>query len=141
MSRWPKQTWQQRFWSKVALPDEDGCMLWLAARSQGYGTFQTGTGMARAHRVAYGLLVGPIPDGLVLDHLCRVRHCVAPAHLEPVTAVENSNRGAGLRTHCPQGHAYEDDNVLMDGKTRKCRTCCRRRDRERRPRGRERVAT
>jgi hypothetical protein len=146
MSRWPKQTWQQRFWSKVALPNEQGCMLWLKGlNGNGYGAFQHNGQMLGAHRIAYELLVGPIPEGMVIDHVkargCTNRHCVAPDHLEAVTGAENTLRGgAAQRTHCPKGHPYSGENLLLDGKYRKCRTCCRRRDRERRPRGRKRVA-
>lgn len=84
----------ERFWSKV---DRDGgpdcCWPWLAARANGYGKFYVDGRMVRAHRFAYELLVGPIPEGLVLDHLCAVTFCVNPAHLEPVTQRENARRG------------------------------------------------
>ena len=82
-----------RFWAKV---DRSGsCWLWLAATSHGYGTFQSNGKLVRAHRYAYELLVGPIPGGLVIDHLCRTTACVNPEHLEPVTQRENLLRGAG----------------------------------------------
>lgn len=104
-----------RFAAKVDVTDD--CWLWTAAKyPNGYGVFSVAAGQNRlAHRVAYELLVGPIPDGMQLDHLCRTRHCVNPAHLEPVTGIENRRRGAGFGgalhepvTHCPQGHAYEE---------------------------------
>lgn len=80
-----------RFWTKVAITPS--CWLWLAATNQnGYGTFSHESRPCKAHRFAYELLVGPIPEGLVLDHLCRVRNCVNPSHLEPVTQVENLRR-------------------------------------------------
>jgi hypothetical protein len=90
-----------RFWSKVDDSGSRGCWEWLAAKERtGYGTFfcrhVIGRGTAipeRAHRVAYELLVGPIQAGLTLDHLCRNRGCVNPAHLEPVTRGENVRRG------------------------------------------------
>ena len=81
------------------------------------------------HRRAYEALIAPVPEGLVLDHLCRVRHCVNPWHLEPVTAGENARRGKGLsvtnaaKTHCPSGHPYEGDNVRLRNGSRYCRTC------------------
>lgn len=116
----------------------DDCWEWTAARDQdGYGflTVQTGHGATRkrttrrAHRVLYEMLVGPIPDGLVIDHLCRNPGCVRPLHLEPVTNAENLRRGehAGRRkTHCPQGHPYSGENLYVwrDG-GRRCRRCQR----------------
>jgi hypothetical protein len=123
---------QKRFWVKVALLTQGGCWEWLAYRDRkGYGVF----GRQRAHRVAYELLVGPIPDGLQIDHLCRNPSCVNPDHLEPVTLVENTRRGiawqvAGAKnaakTHCPTGHPYDDANTLILSRGRRdCRTCQR----------------
>lgn len=115
----------ERFWSKV---DKTAtCWLWTAGKnSGGYGvTYASGRAMV-AHRWAYESEVGPIPAGLQLDHLCRVRHCVNPAHLEPVTIRENVLRGVGLsahnarKTHCPRGHEY--DRQYRDG-VRRCRKC------------------
>jgi len=91
-----------------------------------------------AHRVSYEHLVGPIPKGMQLDHLCRNRMCVNPAHLEPVTARENTRRATSLITACPSGHAYTDENTGIssgDGMNRRyCRECKRikARDRHRR---------
>lgn len=90
-------------------------------------------GGMQAHRFAYQHLVGPIPEGLVLDHLCRNRTCLNPAHLEPVTLVENVMRGESpyarkkRQTHCKHGHLLSPDNLYprSDG-TRRCRTCARR---------------
>lgn len=86
----------------------------------------------RAHRLYYELEKGPIPLGLTLDHLCRVRCCVNPEHLEPVTSVENVMRGENFfaqqarRTHCPKGHPYAGDNLFFSKKgERKCRLCDR----------------
>lgn len=92
-----------------------------------------------AHRVAYELVVGPIPDGLQLDHLCKVRKCVNPAHLEAVTCGENIRRGdtgkaaaevQSSKTHCPQGHPYSGDNLAHyrgrhGRRYRACRICRR----------------
>lgn len=73
--------------------DEGGCWLWTGTRNRGgYGDFRMPEGPRRAHRLAYENLVGPIPEGLELDHLCRVRNCVNPQHLEPVTRSENARR-------------------------------------------------
>jgi hypothetical protein len=92
------QTEADRFWSKVALAGGDACWLWLATpNADGYGRFQRRLApgryrMVRAHRYAYELLVGPIPAGLTLDHLCGHQLCVRPHHLEPVTNGENLRR-------------------------------------------------
>jgi hypothetical protein len=110
-----------------------GCWVidgWLNA--EGYGQFSVNNRCRLAHRAVYELLVGAIPPGMQLDHLCRVRRCVNPAHLEPVTNRENSMRGTGFsalnaaKTHCPKGHAYSVTNTRVDklGK-RFCRACQR----------------
>lgn len=112
-----------RFWAKVTITDS--CWLWHRPDAYGYGAFTIRRGMiVKAHRFAYELFVGPIPDGLDLDHLCRVRHCVNPAHLEPVTRRENALRGVGptavnaRKSHCIHGHP------LTEGQGRRiCRTC------------------
>lgn len=122
-----------RFWSKVHRQD-DGCWLWTAYKNRdGYGVIRVGGRSGRsllAHRVAYEMSVGTIPGGLVIDHLCRVRHCVRPDHMEPVTNRENLVRGEGFigvavrSTHCPSGHAYTDDNLLPNRNGwRRCRRC------------------
>lgn len=70
------------------------CWLWTGARNaKGYGTIRDGKRQRNAHRVAYELFVGPIPAGLVIDHLCRTRNCVRPDHLDPVTNQVNVKRG------------------------------------------------
>jgi len=82
-----------RFWAKVrVLPN--GCWEWMGACRGGYGRFHVGNRNALAHRVAYEALVGPMPDGLQPDHLCRNRPCVNTAHLEPVTNAVNCRRGS-----------------------------------------------
>jgi hypothetical protein len=80
------------------------CWEWAGATICGYGVANDPGGRFRVHRRAYELLVGPIPDGLHLDHLCRNRLCLNPSHLEVVTPGENNRRNAVLRTHCPEGH-------------------------------------
>lgn len=87
-----------RFMSHVSPEPNSGCWLWTASGgSGGYGSFSIGRARANlmAHRVSYEMFRGPIPEGLHIDHLCRVRCCVNPAHLEPVTPRENVNRGIG----------------------------------------------
>lgn len=103
----------------------------------GYGLAWNGEKEVLVHRAAYEVLVGPIPEGLQLDHLCRVPACYNPAHLEPVTAAENSRRRVALITHCPAGHPYDADNTYLaptrfGGVNRLCRTCRRERDHARR---------
>ena len=120
---------EERFWAKVQKTEE--CWLWTASTIRGYGqlhlTTQPKKRMILAHRFAYELLVGPIPEGLELDHLCRQPLCVNPAHLEPVMHGENVRRGLSgiLTTHCPKGHPYSDENTYYDGKSRECRICRR----------------
>lgn len=115
----------------------DTCWLWTHSKNQlGYGLFGVGSmtdGTRRrmaAHRWSYQYWVGPIPAGLVIDHLCRVPSCVRPEHLEAVTNRENSLRGirGRLTTHCPQGHEYTAVTTYMYHGRRYCRPCHR--DRE-----------
>lgn len=125
----------ERFWEKVQKTDT--CWLWTAAADgYGYGRLTTNgsTRAPGAHRVAYELMVGPIPDGLTIDHLCRVKLCVNPAHLEVVTRAENARRGAidsrpnrPLKTHCKYGHEFTPENTYWRpaGDGRNCRTCLR----------------
>lgn len=126
---------------------ETECHLWRGALDEnGYGRLWI-TEVDRyrpAHVVAWELEFGPVPDGLELDHLCRVRSCCNSAHLEPVTHRENCLRGVGfaainaLKTHCDSGHAFDEPNTIWRGVTRQCRTCMARWKRDYRARLRAR---
>lgn len=112
---------------------EDGCWLWTAHLNHaGYGRVSLEGSMQLAHRAVYTLLVGAIPEGMHLDHLCRVRRCVNPAHLEPVTQRENTLRSTShiaqiaARQTCPSGHPYTPENLYVSPRGyRVCRTCSR----------------
>lgn len=126
------------FWSHV---DKTGtCWTWTGSlNNMGYGIWGSnrakklwGWSERLAHRTAYRLTVGPIEKGLVIDHLCRVRHCVRPNHLEQVTFAENMRRAFRLITHCPQGHEYTEENTRLKDNCRNCRTCARERGKTKR---------
>jgi hypothetical protein len=116
----------ERFEAKLLAAGD--CWIWNAKRAHnGYGQFYVSGRQVIAHRFSYELHVGPIPEGLQIDHLCRVRACVNPAHLEVVTHAENMRRIR--RSHCIHQHPLTDDNVYFDkvrGK-RHCRECRRER--------------
>ena len=130
----------QRLLAKVTLEPNSGCWLWTGALDNGgYGKISVRNTLIGAHRVAYEMFIGAIPDGLELDHLCRVRCCVNPRHLEPVTSAENVRRGASpaasaaRRNHCSKGHPYTPENLIIDSRGgRRCRVCKRESDRRRR---------
>lgn len=108
--------------------DGNGCWIWQIStdNGSGYGQITIDHKVYKAHRVSYEAFVGPIPTGLQLDHLCRVRKCVNPEHLEPVTPLENTHRGVGhgSETECPQGHEYSPENTYVTTANRRhCRTC------------------
>lgn len=121
------KTPEERFHSKYAVA-ESGCWEWQGANnSNGYGVFWD-YDLGRndgAHRASYRLFVGPIPDGLEIDHLCENTLCVNPAHLEPVTQEENKRRRAMRRTHCPNGHPWTAENTHLYRGHRRCRACNR----------------
>ena len=126
-----------RFWSKCVPEPNSGCWLWIASTNRlGYGHFNPcSEDKGRswlAYRFAYEALIGVVPSGLVLDHLCRLPCCVNPLHLEPVTVRENCRRGIKgvLTTHCPKGHPYSDANtyhtIYSNGwQSRRCKICVR----------------
>ena len=130
-----------RLMRKVALSDDpDGCWIWTGAQSgrEGarYGRIWAGRRSPaghpcadQAHRVSYEIAVGPIPDDLEIDHLCRVGLCVNPDHLEPVTRLENQRRGNApmqeqrKQTHCKRGHEFNEENTYVWHGMRRCRKC------------------
>lgn len=138
-ARWQKL--QDRFWTKVDIVRNDECWNWTATLTgNGYGQFNVEGRPFKSHRVAYELSVGSIPEGKVLDHLCRNRACVNPAHLEPVTQRQNILRGDlevsrqavirywRERTHCKNNHELTAENVYAaPGRpnSRACRACRR----------------
>lgn len=119
--------------------EKENCWIWVGAITQanakssgGYGLYSFKGKLELAHRFAYKLLVGEIPKGLTLDHLCRVRNCVNPEHLEPVTIRENTLRGDTIparnakKTHCKYGHPFSLENTLLLSRgERVCKTCDR----------------
>jgi HNH endonuclease len=129
-----------RFWRYVTKTET--CWLWTGAKvtGTGYGSIVMGDRSAyMAHRLSYEWHVGPIPDGYVIDHLCGVRNCVRPEHLEAVTTRENLRRGNGIcalnkrKTHCKRGHLLDGANIyVLPQGGRACRQCKREWDADRR---------
>jgi len=135
----PKDTVEE---AKEKLPPEldrftvdsvTGCWNWKSPiNTKGYGKAYYKKKNCSAHREVYKYIVGEIPEGLVIDHLCRNRKCVNPKHLEPVTNKENQMRGEGIsainarKTHCIRGHEFTEENTIIFAKTRRrCRKCAR----------------
>lgn len=134
-----------------AVPAWGGCIIWTGSTSEGYGRIGDSGANKQTHRVVYETLIGPIPAGLQLDHLCHTesatcaggvqclhRRCVNPLHLEPVTVPENNRRSLNpinkniLKTHCAQGHEYTKENTYRASTgQRVCRECQRIRARQR----------
>ena len=120
-----------RPWARVRgrITAVNGCWNWTAAKTKaGYGLVGFRGGLLYVHRIAYEEFVGPIPDGLTIDHLCRNRACCNPVHLEVVTLSENARRGEKHnrnKTHCHKGHAFTPENTYSAnrGASRGCRTC------------------
>lgn len=159
----PKHKWQRKnhgtlllqpknrereFWAKIRKGAPDDCWPWTTGHNgHGYGIHTWDGRQQPAHRIAYTLTIGPIPDGLQLDHTCHTtdctgdtqcehRRCCNPAHLQPVTNAENSSGDRARRhrghqvTHCPKGHEYTPENTRIGNNGyRNCRTCERARKR------------
>lgn len=119
-----------RFWEKVMPVTESGCWIWTGAvNDRGYGQMRAVQKRETiyAHRLAYKTFMGEIPDGLELDHLCRVPCCCNPHHLEPVTHAENMRRGwRKSKKVCYKGHPYNEQNTYVrKNGDRVCLTCKR----------------
>jgi hypothetical protein len=127
----PRRKKLDREWLLASsLTVDSGCRVWRLARDRyGYGRIKTGGSHRGAHRVSYELFVGPIPDGMHLDHVCRNRCCINPDHLRVVTPVENVMLGRSspalnaAKTHCKRGHPLSGANLYLWGRSRICRTC------------------
>ncbi len=137
----PRRPVKDRILERIRI-DENGCWRWLGTKLPGHGYGTIGMGHANkrgVHRVAYEAWVGPVPTGLVIDHLCRVRDCCNPEHLEAVTPSVNTMRGDTLpvrkaaMTACPQGHPYDAGNTVWrkDNNGRRCKVCRNERERHR----------
>lgn len=121
----------ERFFEKIAITDYHACWIWTGAKTCGYGAIgmgRRGEPTRHAHRLIYEAIHGPLPAKWQVDHLCRVRACVNPYHLEGVTQQENLRREAAAQprpTHCRYGHEWTPENTYQFARQRRCKACSR----------------
>ena len=140
---YPRPSLRERVLRQLVTDQESGCLLWAGCvRSNGYAYITCGSKLLLVHRLMYEWFVGPIPEGLELDHLCRVTRCAAPAHLEAVTHRVNMLRSKtpaaanAVKNHCDRGHEFDLLNTYFTPQGfRQCRECNRAAERRRGPRG------
>jgi hypothetical protein len=120
------------FEDKYVPEPNSGCWIWIGADDGGrYGNAWVNGKLVKAHRASYEMHRGPIPAGMQIDHLCRVKCCVNPDHLEAVTDAENRQRAKSwnpnrLKRECPEGHPYSGDNLhIRPNGNRRCKHCSR----------------
>jgi hypothetical protein len=124
----PPEPWvyETRLMTRVEVTDL-GCWTWTGPLApNGYGQINAWNKRWLVHRLAHTVMVGTIPDGYQVDHLCRVRNCINPEHLEAVTQAENLRRQGAAVEKCPRGHAYTDSNTYRapsSPSSRRCRIC------------------
>lgn len=149
MTRPDSRTWDQRLSDALdraerRLDKTGDCWLWPGGTARGYGVLSVrrghgdGSTSMYIHRAMYERYVGPIPEGMQIDHLCMVKRCANPEHLEAVTGVENIQRWSASITKCPAGHSYTEENTYITVTERRswrnCRACGRERTKEYRAR-------
>lgn len=138
MNQWDNKTTIERFLDKISIDIKTGCWNWIGAKyKNGYGAFAIDRRTNCAHRHAYELFIGPIPDKYEIHHKCKNISCVNPKHLSPITRLDhlkedNIDIGAWqlAKTHCPRGHEYTKDNLKKVPRGRTCLTCHRNKNRE-----------
>ena len=110
---------------RVRINEVTRCWRWLGGHDEdGYAQIRIGMRKEQVHRLSYRLFRGPLPRMMVLDHLCCTKDCFNPAHLEPVTTAENTRRAYAARTHCANGHEYDDTTTyITPGGYRECKVC------------------
>lgn len=117
---------EKRLWGYIDVSDTKDCWNWIgkATNSVGYGRLHWQGKVQYAHRVAYMVEIGDIPDGLTIDHLCRNTYCCNPAHLEAVTMAENIRRAAAVNhSHCSKGHKFESGSYYLGKHGKVCKMC------------------